>query len=179
LYLLRLADRETPAMDQLYYYVRKMDRIVGTVKEILNLAEDKYSKQPGPNIESKMMNYFFRSREREDLQRLFSYNNEDLHSDDDESIEEGDLEDDMESDEETEDEIDVTTGSDDQLCGTILERSWNKRSKALRTDIAIAGWMCSPHPDIMADCNAEHNGDHRLAVTRILRKWFAHEVTEL
>jgi hypothetical protein len=60
----------------------------------------------------------------------------------------------------------------------------NYHRPQVRVDVVVvatnrAGWMCSPHPDIMADCNAEHNGDHRLAVTRILRKWFAHEVTEL
>ncbi len=169
---MRLADRETPAMDQLYFYVRKMDKIVDTIKDVLNIAEDKYAKQPGPNIDSKIMNYFLRSKEKEDLQRLISYNEEDLHSDDDDSDDEGDLEDDMQSDDD-----EPMEPTEDQRCGTILERSWNKRSKALRSDIAIAGWMCSPHPDIMSECNAEHNGEHRLAVTRLLTKWFGHEVS--
>ena len=78
----------------------------------------------------------------------------------------------MESDDDTVDHDNI----ENDRCGSVLERSWNRRSKALTTDVAIAGWMCSPHPEIMADCNAKHNGDHKIAVTRLLRQWFGHTV---
>jgi hypothetical protein len=81
------------------------------------------------------------------------------------------LVDDMESDDET-----VGDEDDDERCGTILERAWNRRSKALRTDIAIAGWMCSPHDEIMADCKANNKGEQRLPVIRLLKKWYSYRV---
>ena len=174
LFILRLADKECPAMDQLYFYVRKMDTLVSTLKETLNQTEDKYSRQTGPNIESKLMNYFLRSKDKHDVKGFLSSNN-DLDEDDDsddESTLGNDLMDDMESDFEPED----TNEPEDNRCGTILERAWVRRSKALRTDIAIAGWMCSPHPEIMEDCSTNNKGEHRLPVTRLLRKWYSHKV---
>jgi hypothetical protein len=99
---------------------------------------------------------------------------DDSDDDDDESTvgeNEKVLVDDMESDDETVDDED-----EDERCGTILERSWNRRSKALRTDISIAGWMCSPHAEIMEDCKANNKGEHRLAVIRLLQKWYYHRV---
>ena len=74
LYILRLADRETPAMDQLYLYVRKMDDLVSTLKSVVNQAEDRYAKQTGPNMDSKMMNYFIWANDKENLQSLINYN---------------------------------------------------------------------------------------------------------
>lgn len=177
LFILRLTDRESPAMDQLYFYVRKMDELVNTLKNTLNLAEDKYNRQPGPNLDSKIINYLLRSKDNEDLKKLItSYDEKDLQGeDDDSSIEdEGPLNDDMESDEET---VDDSITESDERCGTILENAWVRRSKALRTDVAIAGWMCSPHPEIMSDCKSNHNGEHKMAVTNLLRKWFGHKVS--
>jgi hypothetical protein len=149
-----------------------MDAILSTLKNSLNLAEDKYTRQPGPNIESKMMNYFLRTKDKEDLAGLVAYDDKDLNSDDeDDSSEEGDLEDDMLSDdEETINNND--TEVDDVRCGTVLEKTWLKRSQALRHDVAISAWMCSPIAEVMADCKENHTGEHRLAVTRLLRRWF-------
>ena len=68
LYVLRLADRETPAMGQLYFYVRKMDGILTSLKNALNQMEEKYTNQPGPNTGTKVaMNNFLRSKDKEDL----------------------------------------------------------------------------------------------------------------
>ena len=113
-----------------------------------------------------------RTKDKDDLSPLVGCDDEDLNSDDDDdSYEEGDLEDDMLSDDEesinSNDNID-----DDERCGTIMEKSWLKRSQALRHDVSISAWMCCPIPEVMADCKENHSGEHRLAVTRLLRKWF-------
>ena len=178
LYILRLCDRESPAMDQPYFYVRKMDGLLPTLKETLNVTEDKYNRQTGPNLYSKVMNYFLRSKETFDTEILFAtLDDHEYDSDDDSSAGDDDenlLEDDMESDDETVDNAEDDTA--DQRCGTILERAWVHRSKALRTDIAIAGWMCSPHAEIMEDCKTNNKGEHRLAVIRVLRQWYSYQV---
>jgi len=144
LFLLRLADRACPAMDQLYYYVRQMDDIVERLADVLNETEDRYDNYPGPNKGSKAMNYFMRSKDKNNIQELVESNfdddasDDDGHDDDDDSrsnLIEEELEDDLESiqsDDETVDE--------DNRCGTFLKQAWTKRSRALRTDIAIAGW---------------------------------------
>jgi len=126
------------------------------------------------------MNYFMRSKDKNNIQELVESNfdddasDDDGHDDDDDSrsnLIEEELEDDLESiqsDDETVDE--------DNRCGTFLKQAWTKRSRALRTDIAIAGWMCSPAIQIMEDCNKNYDGYHKKAVTELLKCWFGHEV---
>jgi hypothetical protein len=184
LYVLCLADRESPSMDQLYFYVRKMDKLIVTLKETLNVTEDKYNRQVGPNLESKIMNYFLRSKEKVDTSNFLAMyddvydDSDDKASDDeDEEPEEKRLIDDMESDDDTIDEEAEDNEPEDNRCGSVMERAWVKRSKALRTDIAISGWMCSPHAEVMEDCKANNKGEHRIAVTRLLRKWYSHLVS--
>lgn len=158
-----------------------MDALMDLLKEKLNDMEDKYGKQQGPNLESKMINYFLRSKEKIDLKHLITITNkkeiDDVdkdENDDDDSVESSDslLEDDMESLDGTEEE-----NPQDDRCGSLMERFWIKRSIALRTDIAIAGWMCSPHSEIMEDCSNNHTGDHKNAVTRLFTKWFDYLVS--
>lgn len=163
-------------MDQLYFYVRKMDELISTLKDTLNQTEEKYSRQTGPNLDTKITNYFLHSKEKTDIQSFLKINddNNGEDSDNDSSVtEEGSLNDDMESDEETDD---GELAPQDNKCGSCLERAWIRRSKALRTDIAIAGWMCSPITEIMEDSYSNNNGEHRIAVTRLLRKWYIHKV---
>ena len=85
LYILRLCDRESPAMDQLYFYVRKMDGLLPTLKETLNVTEDKYNRQTGPNLYSKVINYFLRSKEKFDTEIFFATLNDNEYDSDDDS----------------------------------------------------------------------------------------------
>ena len=145
----------------------------------LNVSEDQFAKEFGVNFQTKMMNYFMMTSETDSLVELLAYEkdekNKDYDSDDDDgSSTMSDLEDDMVSDDE--DSVEESSSEIDNRCGTNLVRIWNKRSIALRSDIAIAGWMCSPLPEIMADCTTYHRGEHKQAVTRLLRQWFGHEV---
>lgn len=172
LFLLRLADLQSPAMDKLYYYVRKMDSVIASLKQSLNDLEARFNNQNGENYHSKIINYFVYSQDHSLTDILENEVNSDNTDDDDVSLESQTLEDDMTSDTDSEE------NGDENRCGTFLERVWIKRSKALRTDIAIAGWMCSPHPDVMEDCINNQKGEHRLAVTRLLKQWFGHEVSK-
>jgi hypothetical protein len=159
-------------MDQLYYYVRKMDDVIGKMKVMLNDLAEKYEKEDGPNYASKMMNHYMRSHDKNTISHLLSY---DKYTDDN-SESSSDPDDCELEDDESQDEDNEKEESTDQCAGDMLEKIWVKRSKGLRTDVAIAGWMCSPRQDIMYDCNKNHTGEHRSAVTRLFRKWFIHEV---
>lgn len=162
-------------MDLLYYYVRKMDGLVERLKDSLNSIEDRFQNEEGATFHSKMMNYFMLSKETQVLENALNItDNEgsDNDEDDDVSLEDPELEDDLSTTSSTDDEDE----GDNNKCGSVLEQVWNKRSKALRTDIAISGWMCSPNSEVMRDCQKNHNGDHRTAVTRLLRRWYIHEV---
>jgi hypothetical protein len=58
--LLRFADQKTPAMDKLYFYVRQMDGVVKTSRDLLNSLENHmHDIDPDiTNIATKMMKYF-------------------------------------------------------------------------------------------------------------------------
>jgi arsenate reductase-like glutaredoxin family protein len=177
LVLLRVSDKRTPAMDQLYFYVRKMDESIGKIKEKLNELELEYDNIiEGQNFTTQMLNYFLRQKEKRVSELIYSRDDEyDSDGSDDISSLNDELEDDMESENEREMGT-ITESNDDTTCGSIVEKAWIKRSKALRTDIAIAGWMCSPIPEVMQDCYKNHIGDHRTATTRLYKQWFGHEV---
>ena len=156
-----------------------MDGILTSLKNALNQMEEKYTKQPGPNTGTRMMNYFLRSKEKEDLVLSLvttDANEPDSDDDDDEDDDSsvGSLESDDEELENSTNKKNKENNKDDEKCGTILESAWKKRSKALRHDVAISAWMCCPLQEVMADCKNNHTGEHRLAVTRLLRRWFGH-----
>jgi hypothetical protein len=49
---------------------------------------------------------------------------------------------------------------------------WEAGKKKLISDDAITAWMVSPLPDIMEDVR-KHEGEHRNAVERVIKKWFS------
>ena len=82
--------------------------------------------------------------------------------------------DDSDSDDETIDEEkpEVTLGERVKL-------RWDHRKKKLIHDLSIAAWMLSPVPDIMSDAYSSHDGEHRNAVERILKRWILDEEVNL
>lgn len=125
---------------------------------------------------SQMLNYFMRHNDNQPLSKFIDVTGEkkgEDSDDEDSSTDDDGLEDDMES-------LDSTSSSFHTLpekLGSEIEIAWKKRSKALRTDVAIAGWMCSPNPEIMEDCYKYHTGEHRTATTRLYKKWFGLDVS--
>lgn len=62
--------------------------------------------------------------------------------------------------------------------GDKFSNAWDKRSKKLEHDMAITGWMVSPLPECREDAMHNHEGYHRDAVERLIKKLFGPEAEE-
>lgn len=194
LLILRLADRQKPAMDLLYFFVRRMNMTLQRSKEILDAMETDYQSHGRLDVQTCMLNYFLPATDAID------YHNESgktvTYADDEEP---SDSEAEFASEEEEEDDevpIDEELSDDEQeqgpkqaaeeeeeeeiptLGGDVLI-FWNRRKPKLISDISISGWMVSPRPEVKADCYQHHTGLHRDAVERLLKKWFMVSVSIL
>ena len=57
-FLLRLADHANPAMDKLYYAVRKMDISINKTKALLDETEQLIESERGGFVQARMMKYY-------------------------------------------------------------------------------------------------------------------------
>lgn len=183
LFLLRLADRNIPAMDQLYYYVRKMDSTINKVKDVLENIENSIRESTSSNgtISSREIMKFYLCKDKTNeaaiTTKITSLNTTVLPSNEDDDSDcdsigisdEGEIPDDFsDSDEaDTNNTLVVTQGQ-------YVKSYWEKRSKHLRHDVAIAAWMCSPIPAVMEDVKT-YNAAHMDAVERVIRKWICNQ----
>ena len=180
LFLLRLADRNTPAMDQLYFYVRKMDSAIHDMKDVIDKIEGEISNSiSGEPIGYKMICKFYLKNSRNKVaestitNRINSLcardkNHEDDGSDDD-SDSEGNIVDDLVDEDET--NTDTISNVIGPTHGTAFVTFWEKRSEPLRHDVSIAAWICSPRHEVMLDASENMKGYHIEAVNRVLKKW--------
>lgn len=166
-------------MDKLYYYVLRADESLKKSKDMLDVAEQEFSRQYSANkkdVESKLINYFLYSSMSttgaNDL-KLNTVSNKDDSSDDD-SIPEnqhiGELSDD---DDDSEDLL-----TENSTIGDKVIALWNKRKPKLCHDVAIAGWLTSPDPEIRKTIDGRKK-EHLQAVERLFQKWFKHKVSLL
>jgi hypothetical protein len=174
LLLLRFLDQRTPAMDKLYYYVRQMDKVIVDSKHLLNSIDYQVNGNStvNTNISAKMMKYFLntdedqvllaRTIEQENMNGLDRSRSGQMITatpsnefDDDSDDDMSQLEDDLSIN--SEDISEEPNAISDKL-GDHLILAWKKRSKNLRSDIAISGWMCSADQLVMQDCNEHHLG---------------------
>jgi hypothetical protein len=174
-----------------------MDNTMKNSKSLLNLIEHKIQQVDDYhfNIAEKMIRCFLKSDmdqrvlastfDREDMSELLDLTKNDTiphennHEDDDDGDDDpGVLEDDR-SESSIESEV-VNHNEEDvnhfKLGDHMVAVVWKKRSEKLRTNISIAGWICSSHPLVMKDVNDNHCCEHRHAVTKLLQKWYMHEV---
>ena len=182
-FLLRLADHANPAMDKLYYAVRKMDISINKTKALLDETEQLIESERGGFVQARMMKYYLATSGSEVNAACTE-----IEKDDDEEPELGDYDDEIELETEEDDELpDDFEKSDDESVASLhsgseeteadkILRFWHLRSKKLRHDLSIAGWMCSPVEEIMQDAKEHHTGTERDAVTSLFKKWFCHEV---
>ncbi len=186
LLLLRLADLKTPAMDKLYFYVRQMDQVMIRSKELLDEMETKYKSQSNSNFSyNKMIQYFLQTNEISDYCNEFKILDE-LKDDDsvcsdteqDNSDDKQDKPEDYnkdkcedEKDPNDSDSEDESEDEEEHTLGDRVKLRWDHRKKKLSHDLSIASWMLSPVPDIMKDAYDSHDGDHRNAVERLLKRW--------
>lgn len=185
--LLRMADALRPSMDKLYFSVRLMDSTIQRSKKLLNEMESNYMNTPGNSLNAQIMNYFFSSNNdgAAYTREANAYKDDDEEDEDDDGIVE-------------EDEVSVNpgeapaaavaraTGAEDEDSSSLepnlgekFEELWNKRKPKLVHDLSISGWMVSPVAEVMNDAKKHHEGYHRNAVDRLLRKWYIHTVSQL
>jgi hypothetical protein len=189
LILLRLADKAEAAMDKLYFYVRRMETCLQKSQENLNEVEAHYGiSSSGGNVIKNMAKYFLgEEKDSADVENEFKYsrNDFDIESGDDSSVasdsssslNEEELESDADRDDastETDNEIELE--NKDRL-GNKMVALWNARKKKLIYDLSIAAWMVSPMPEIMEDVE-KHDGEHRNAVERLIKKWYSSTVSK-
>jgi hypothetical protein len=86
-------------------------------------------------------------------------------SDDDSNASDAVLDDDDNEEEDDEDE-----DEDELHLGEHILLFWKKRRQKLITPLSIAGWFCSPDPDIRKDVVAHEIGADRLEVEKVIKK---------
>ena len=111
LLILRLADKKTPGMDKLYFYVRQMDEAIVRSKFLLDSIEEKYQDSNNNFSKNKMMQYFLQTNEISDYCNEFSRllseaDDDDDDEDDDDSIDE-------KKNDETKENEDINSNDDD------------------------------------------------------------------
>lgn len=169
LILLRLADKKKPCMDKLYFYCRRMDESLKRSKLLLDPLEEHYKRNyVNENLSKGMLRYFFNST-NEDINYGTEFMTPQVSMDDD-----SDSDDEEPLDLDNDDEVNV---SNELTLGGKVIKLWNHRKIKLETDLAISGWMVSPHPEIMDDVS-NHDGKHRDATERMLIKWMGQEVNK-
>lgn len=179
LLLLRLADKKSPSMDRLYYYVRQMYELLMLSRNKLDDLEDNYKGSNNKFSLHKMYQYFMQTCEITDYCNEFKFknatngdelNDNDYDSDDSSSG--------NELDEETNSDDDSVESAETSInLGERVVKKWELRQKKLSHDVAVAGWMLSPSPEVMRDVKDNHDGYHRNTVESVLKKWILFDVS--
>ena len=161
-----------------------MDISIQKTKNLLDETKHQIESERGGFIQARMMKYYLGTSGSEvntTCTEIEKEDNEDTEYDDyndgsdSETEEEEDLPDDFEKSD-TESITEDVSDSDETEADKIL-RFWQLRSKKLKHDLSIAGWMCSPVEEIMQDAKDNHTGQERDAVTSLFKKWFCNEVS--
>lgn len=176
LLLLRLADRKKPAMDQLYFYVRRMNDTINRSKSLLDKMEEKYNECNGQDIATIMIQYYL------DVSgSAAEYTNELKFGGYADANDSGDS--DSESNVVPDDDSSEISGNIlldvENTLGDKVVKLWKKRQVKLTHDLAITAWVVSPNPEIMKDADTNRTGTEQLAVERLIKLWFGHEVSDL
>jgi hypothetical protein len=173
LHVLRLADKCTPGMDSLYYFVSRTDSAMA--RSTAAFREMGY-------FSTSVGNY----PEYEELDEMDDAN-DDVPAEGGEDGEYDELlEDAMDDPQVSEDDDDdpddlSNLGLPKGLSGTELGSNiielWRRRRTKLVSDFAIAGWLLSPLEEVRAHAKQYRDGSHDSAMDRILKKMY-HNLTE-
>lgn len=147
--VLRLGDTAAcGGMSKIVYYVHKTDE---AIEKSMSLLKDlKY----------------FADKEPADADDVEGVDLPDDFSDDDSNASDAVLDDDEEEDEEEDED------EDELHLGEHILLFWKKRRQKLITPLSIAGWFCSPDPDIRKDVVAQEIGANRLDVEKVIEKMY-------
>lgn len=182
--VLRLADKKSPSMDQLLYYVRMTDKAIRkSITELNHFMTDVDVVQDGPSVTTQVIQYLLGSTSASSwvIEEVEEEDGDNADNDSDASeggsiIDEFAEEDD--SDDDDSDDDDSYKDEDDEMeegMGKTVLQAWKRRRKALVSDYAITAWMLSPIPEVMMDVHINHKGKHRDACERLLKKLYWHE----
>jgi hypothetical protein len=153
---LRLGDKGScGGMSKIMYYIHKTDKALET--SIPLLANLKYFEE---NVEE----------DASDVEGLDSESDDDSDADDDDDVAEdvGQLTL-IDSDDEAEEE----PLQEEETLGEKIALYWKHRRRKLITPLALAGWYCSPHPDIRQDVlDNEGDGTNRFEVEKVIAKMY-------
>jgi hypothetical protein len=154
--VLRLGDvAACGGMSKIVYFVHKTDEAIQ--KSMVLLKELKY----------------FADHQPADADDVEGVDLADDDFDDDDSVASTDAVPDIdEDDEEVEDESVDEEDADVLHLGEQILAIWKKRREKLITPLSIAGWFCSPDPDIRMDVITHAIGADRLEVETVIEKIF-------
>jgi len=141
-----MADKKEPAMDKLYYYVRRMDSTLRKSTIILNELEAQTKGAAWKIILDLAIDG--QVEDDEDESNVSDIDDEKEGSDSDEEM-----------NSEGEDE-----NQEKSLAQKVVDL-WNKRRESLVTDLSIAGWMLSPIPEIYNDAKDNYTASIGLLLT--------------
>ena len=154
--LLRLCDKKEPAMDRLFFYVRKADLSLENAKECLNKMQKEFDAR-----DPKMKNEYYHvsvMKDDIDVENEFDVEYED-------------------SSDESDDETDIIDSSKSRKSdnredlGSLVLQHWKKRRPHLIHSYTIAAWMLSPIPEVMEDAKS-YTDDHHNIVDELIEKLF-------
>lgn len=194
LILLRIADKKKAGMDKLYFYMRRTSECLAKSKIYLDSMQKRFNENGNCNTSSGMTKAI--AKYYTDSEALAAdFCNEERVDARKKQFEEDENEASLSSDEEEDDDSLDDSGSDEESVGTSVDQTdvkephrwnvtlgddlieiWEKRKKVLETDLAIAGWMLNPDETVRNDVKENHRGSHRIAVEKVVRNWFGHEV---
>lgn len=168
LIILRFADGKDPAMDKLYYYVRRMDETLKNSKSILDDIE-KMTNDPS---------WFALGNFKKHSKKKAAHIADILDGDSDDNTYDT-SEESTEDDDDTETESEEEKSKDDNSAyssstslGQRVVNLWMKRRERLVTDMAIVGWMLCPMPLVHADATQNTTLTEKSAFKRFVKKWY-------
>ena len=155
--VLRLADKQTPGMDQLYCFVRRTDQAME--KLIKPISEMSFFKELACDVDDdEEMETIDCEPDEEDV-ALETLIDEAYDDTDDEEPQKDDPP-----------STSLPTGIIGSDLGQNILQLWKKRRKKLVSDFAIAGWLLSPLEEVRQDVKANRTGDDNAAMDRVLNK---------
>jgi len=152
LIVLRLADSNSPNMDKLFYYVRRLDRVLAQSKVLLDRVEQSIAND-GPQQYGKLV--------------MECLSNKDMQMEHEEDNNDGD---ESEVDYSSSDEADK---SDSLTLGDHFLQSWDWWKVKLSHDLSVSSWMVSLIKEFFDDARSFSKGsEHCEAVECLFLKWF-------
>ena len=173
--LLRLCDKKEPAMDRLYYYVRKADSSLIKSKGDMNEIQKEFIARD-PNMREE---YYHISVSKGDIIEGRDFEYDDDSEEEEEGGDDGKIYDETDN-LDSEANIDSILSSDEngRDLGNQVIKLWKKRRGHLVHSYSIRAWMLSPIPEVMSD-TVNNSIEHHLVVDELIDKLFYCENTDL